>query len=593
MGDKEESPYPPRTDGYVDCLNKVQEAALDHLCKQLPSALEGLAAENLTLWGVSLADLANDQHQVGDFQQTGKPEAATDGAELAKQQLDAVSKDLKVFWEPGRAQKVVLLKFLRARQFDVQAALTMLVNCLKWRRDFDVAGLPSEMFPPQLAAAGQLSGRDRAGNPVTYNYYGSELDLGSVFGSPGGVATFVRWRVKLMEQAVGLLDFEGGFEHVTQVHDYSGAAMFGMNSQVKAASRQIIKLFQDNYPEMLSAKLFLNVPRVMEFVFGIFSAFCDAATRAKFVMASPARARSVLLQYIDPAQMPSRFGGFLETCSVPPNRGRANSFSHGSKKLMLKPGASYVTSKLVVPDSEVVWCFCTTGPEITVSVLFRPQDNGEAAAAAARLGDYVPGAAHPNSRYGDAQNITESFQMAISKDAGCGRLVLGCSGEVVMTLENKGTTGFFTSTQPVTVHYSLLASDVGPFDNSQALHQRCGLGAECNPDAPPSGNLFSGQARPLDWRSRMQSYKSMGCSSFASNDVNGEPSAMEMAAAAAVAAVGGAPGSPWGGSDASGSLPRAQGQQVHPSGNGSTSGVAPVATSRFATGGRGERDGVA
>ncbi|GIL57747.1 hypothetical protein Vafri_12894 [Volvox africanus] len=591
MGDNEESPYPPRTDGYFDCLNKAQEAALDELCKQLPSALEGLAAENLTLWGVSLADLANDQHQVGDFQQTGKPQAAADGAEFAKeqqqqQQLDDVSKDLKVFWEPGRAQKVVLLKFLRARQFNVQAAVTMLVNCLKWRRDFDVAGLASEMFPPQLAAAGQLSGRDRAGNPVTYNYYGSELDLGSVFGSPGGVATFVRWRVKLMEQAVGLLDFEGGFEHVTQVHDYSGASMFGMNSQVKAASRQIIKLFQDNYPEMLSAKLFLNIPRVMEFVFGIFSAFCDAATRAKFVMASPARARSVLLQYIDPAQVPSRFGGFLETCSVPPNRGRANSFSHGSKKLVLKPGESHVTSKLVVPDSEVVWCFCTTGPEITVSVLFRPQDNGEAAAAAARQGDYVPGAALPNSRYRDAQNITESFQMAISKDAGSGRLVLGCSGEVVMTLENKGTTSFFMSTQPVAVHYSLLASDNGPSGHSQALQQRGGLGADCNSDATPSGNLFEiGQARPLDWRSRMQSYKSMGCSSFASNDMNGEPSAMEMAAAAAVAAVGGAPGSLGVGSDALGSLPQAQGQQVRSSGNGATSGVAPVATSRFAKGG--------
>ncbi|GIL90876.1 hypothetical protein Vretimale_17158 [Volvox reticuliferus] len=592
MADKDELPYPPRTDGYVDCLTKAQEAALDELCKQLPSALEGLSAENLTLWGVSLVDLADDQHLISDFQQAGKPQELIDGAEPPKQQLDDASKDLKALWEPNRAQKVVLLKFLRARQFNVQAALTMLVDCLKWRRDFDVAGLASEMFPPQLAAAGQLSGRDRAGNPVTYNYYGSELNLESVFGSPGGVATFVRWRVKLMEQAVGLLDFEGGFEYVTQVHDYSGASMFGMNSQVKAASRQIIKLFQDNYPEMLSAKLFLNVPRVMEFVFGVFSAFCDAATRAKFVMASPARARAVLLQYIDPAQVPSRFGGFLETCSVPPNRGRANSFSHSSKKVVLKPGESHVTSKLVVPDSEVVWCFCTTGPEITVSVLFRPQDNGEAAAAAARLGDYVPGAAHPNSRYRDAQNITQSYHMAISKDAASGRLVLGCSGEVVMTLENIGTTGFFTRAQPIIVHYSLLASDTSPSGHSQALHQHGGLGSECNSEAIPSGPLFeNGRPHPLDWRSRMLSYKSMGCSSFASNDVNGEPSAMEMAAAAAVAAVGEAPGAPWNVNDALGCRPQAQGQQVHPS--GSTSGFAPVATSRFATGTQGERDAVA
>lgn len=45
-----------------------------------------------------------------------------------------------------------------------------LVCVAQWRRDFDVAGLGLETFPPQLAAAGQLTGHDRAGNPVTYNY---------------------------------------------------------------------------------------------------------------------------------------------------------------------------------------------------------------------------------------------------------------------------------------------------------------------------------------------------------------------------------------------------------------------------------------
>jgi hypothetical protein len=40
--------------------------------------------------------------------------------------------------------------------------------------------------------------------------------------SPGGVETFVRWRVRLMEQAVAQLDFEAGIEHVTQVEKRCG-----------------------------------------------------------------------------------------------------------------------------------------------------------------------------------------------------------------------------------------------------------------------------------------------------------------------------------------------------------------------------------
>ncbi len=48
----------------------------------------------------------------------------------------------------------------------------MLIKCLMWRKGFGVDQLLSETFPAGLAGAGQLSGRDRAGNPVTFNFYG-------------------------------------------------------------------------------------------------------------------------------------------------------------------------------------------------------------------------------------------------------------------------------------------------------------------------------------------------------------------------------------------------------------------------------------
>ncbi|GFR50148.1 hypothetical protein Agub_g12310 [Astrephomene gubernaculifera] len=313
MADSEGFPYPPRKDGYVDCLTPSQENALKELCKRLPATLDIFSAEHLTLWGVPLADLVHPQQsqqpKEGSDTATDAAAAAAGGAAAPAPAPTAAPANGggDAGSGPSRAQRVVLLKFLRARQWHVAAALTQLVNCLKWRRDFDVAGLSSETFPQQLAAAGQLSGRDRAGNPVTYNYYGTDVDLQSVLSGPGGVASFVRWRVKLMEQAVALLEFEGGIEHVMQVHDYSGASMFRMDAQMKTASREIIKLFQDNYPEMLSAKLFLNVPVVMEFLFSLFTTFSDVNTRAKFTMASPQRSRPLLLRYIDPVQLPERY----------------------------------------------------------------------------------------------------------------------------------------------------------------------------------------------------------------------------------------------------------------------------------------------
>lgn len=57
---------------------------------------------------------------------------------------------------------------------------------MQWRRDFDVEALMSESFPATLASAGQLSGRDRTGCPITYNFYGG-MDMDTILGVPGGL----------------------------------------------------------------------------------------------------------------------------------------------------------------------------------------------------------------------------------------------------------------------------------------------------------------------------------------------------------------------------------------------------------------------
>lgn len=62
----------------------------------------------------------------------------------------------------------------------------------QWRKEFDVAGLLStEELPPELEPLGMLHGRSRAGEPVTYNYYGG-ADMDRVFGDAGAVSRCAR-----------------------------------------------------------------------------------------------------------------------------------------------------------------------------------------------------------------------------------------------------------------------------------------------------------------------------------------------------------------------------------------------------------------
>lgn len=91
------------------------------------------------------------------------------------------------------------------------------------------------------------------GHPVTYNFYGF-VNTDEVFTKYGGVDKFVRWRVRLMERAIERLDFESGVESIVQVHDYTGVSFFSYDPNVRQASRMIISLFQDHYPEFLESK---------------------------------------------------------------------------------------------------------------------------------------------------------------------------------------------------------------------------------------------------------------------------------------------------------------------------------------------------
>lgn len=53
-----------------------------------------------------------------------------------------------------------------------------------------------------------------------------------------------------MEKCVQHIDFVH-VDSMIVVHDYKGASMFGRTANAKAATKEIIKIMQDNYPEVL------------------------------------------------------------------------------------------------------------------------------------------------------------------------------------------------------------------------------------------------------------------------------------------------------------------------------------------------------
>ena len=69
---------------------------------------------------------------------------------------------------------------------------------------------------------------------------------------------------------------------IVQVHDYKSISFLRQSPQVKTASTETIKVFAQNYPELLKEKFFLNVPAIMGFLYGFIKLFVAEKTRKKF-----------------------------------------------------------------------------------------------------------------------------------------------------------------------------------------------------------------------------------------------------------------------------------------------------------------------
>lgn len=132
--------------------------------------------------------------------------------------------------------KLILQKFLRANQNDLEQAKQQLLETLQWRKSFDPTKAVSEAFDKiRFGGLGYvLEVADVPESPnkmdvVTFNIYGAVKDKKATFGDLEG---FLRWRVGLMEKSILKLNLKDATKPIPnygegadpyqgfQIHDY-------------------------------------------------------------------------------------------------------------------------------------------------------------------------------------------------------------------------------------------------------------------------------------------------------------------------------------------------------------------------------------
>lgn len=250
-----------RESGYLHLLGVAERATLQALRKRLPSLL----SKSLSpwIWGINL-------------------NTDTD------------------------ASNIILLKFLRAEDMDVEKAADRLAETLTFRANGEIDELSSAELPEQFLGHDSI-GLSWDGQPVMISQYG-KMDNQKVFGD---IDAFVKYRVQVMEKTIALLHFEmGAPETVYQVHDYSGVSVFSKTKEVKAGIDAMSKVFARYYPETKGATIFFNMPQVFVALFDLFSKFIPERTRRKFRLLGEA-SHAELFDIVPPEVVPESLGGLL------------------------------------------------------------------------------------------------------------------------------------------------------------------------------------------------------------------------------------------------------------------------------------------
>ncbi|XP_073036071.1 patellin-3-like [Primulina eburnea] len=269
---------------------------------------------------------------------------------------------------------VILLKFLRARDFKVKDSFTMLKNTIKWRKDFNVDELVKEDLGDDLEKVVFIRGHDKEGHPVCYNVYGEFQNKNlytKTFSDEEKRMKFLRWRIQFLERSIRKLDFSpGGVNSIFQVSDLKNSPGPGKR-ELRIATKQALQILQDNYPEFVAKQLFINVPWWHLAFYVVISPFLTPRTKSKFVFSGPARTTEMLFKYLSPEQVPIQYGGLsVDICECNPEF----TVDDPVAEIIVKPATKKTVEIIVNEKCTLVWELRVVGWEVSYSAEYVPKD---------------------------------------------------------------------------------------------------------------------------------------------------------------------------------------------------------------------------
>ena len=199
------------------------------------------------------------------------------------------------------------LRYLKARNYDVEKASKLLIDTIKWRKDFGIDQLHNESNMNCVSkenSSGKmfLRGYDKEGSILLYmrprceNTHNHENNL--------------KHLVYNLEKACACLEAKGeGIEKWTILIDFQGYSMF--NAPPFKTSMETLNILQNHYPERLKRAFCIRPPFIFNAFWTMISPFIDPVTKDKIQMVNDP-VNTILEKYVDMRKIEKEIGGMDE-----------------------------------------------------------------------------------------------------------------------------------------------------------------------------------------------------------------------------------------------------------------------------------------
>ncbi|XP_006640494.2 SEC14-like lipid binding 8 [Lepisosteus oculatus] len=209
-----------------------------------------------------------------------------------------------------------LLRWLRARNFNVQKAEAMLRKHVEFRKHMKADTITTDWQPPEVIErylSGGMCGYDSEGSPIWYDVIGPVDPKGLLLSA--SKQDFLKSKVRdceLLQKECQLQTEKMGknVESITMIYDCEGLGLKHLWKPAIEAYGEVLTMFEDNYPEGLKRLFVIKAPKLFPVAYNLIKHFLSEDTRRKIVVLG-ANWQEVLRKHIDPDQLPACYGGNL------------------------------------------------------------------------------------------------------------------------------------------------------------------------------------------------------------------------------------------------------------------------------------------